>query len=87
MIETIVVLLLLAIVCLGLVAIGFKLSENRLSTDRIQLERERRSLDAEWTALDNTRRIREVFLGARRMMQDENRAHAARPNSPRAGDR
>lgn len=58
----------------------------RLLSYREEVERQRQQLDAEWRALDNTRRLRAVFLDARRQMADEARLHGMRPD-PRAGGR
>jgi hypothetical protein len=54
-----------------LVLLGFLAASGELVSDRAALDAERDALDAEWRALDQTRRIRSVFLHARRAMQSE----------------
>lgn len=54
-----------------LVGLGWQLAVENLRYVRSGLQNQRDLLDAEWRALDDTRRIREVFLVARRAMQRE----------------
>jgi Na+-transporting NADH:ubiquinone oxidoreductase subunit NqrC len=53
------------------VMLGYVLAEDKLAADRAELDQQRQVLDAEWTALENTQRVRSVFLAARRAMQRE----------------
>jgi Na+-transporting NADH:ubiquinone oxidoreductase subunit NqrC len=53
------------------VTLGYVLAEGKLAHDRAELDQQRQVLDAEWTALENTQRVRAVFLAARRAMQRE----------------
>lgn len=74
-----VVLIVLALVA-GLVWIGYQLAEGRLEGDRQKLDddsdAERGLLDAEWTALEQTRRVNDVFFAARdAMRQAQDEAH------------
>lgn len=50
-------------------AIGWWLARLRHRRERARLQQTRELLDAEWQALDGTRRVREVFMTARRAMQ------------------
>lgn len=59
----------------AVVYLGWWLAISGLRRERSQLQTERTALDAEWQALDNTRRVRAVFLAARRAMQREAQAH------------
>ena len=53
------------------VALGWWLAMEHLAAFRRSLHLQRNLLDAEWRALDQTRRVREVFLAARRNMQQQ----------------
>lgn len=75
----------------GLVWLGYLLAEGRLEDDRQKLnddsDTERGLLDAEWTALEQTRRVNDVFFAARdamRRAQDEAGSFETR-RPPRAG--
>lgn len=84
MLAVVVVFFLVAGLCVGLIAIGYVYAACRLLSYREEAEQQRQQLDAEWRALDNTRRLRSVFLDARRQMADDARLHGMRPN-PQAG--
>lgn len=62
----------LLVLGLMLIALGYWLAYHRLAEQR-------QALDAEWHALDNTRRVRAVFLHARLAMREE-ALRAARMN-------
>lgn len=64
--------------------LGYWVAVEKLSHDRARVVRERTALDAEWKALDRTRRVREVFFDARRAMQEE--AQRYWPTNPEQGD-
>lgn len=85
MLGVAVMFLLVAGLCGGLVAIGYGFAECVQASDREDMERQRHQLDAEWQALDSTRRLRAAFLDARLQMADEARLHGMR-STPRAGD-
>lgn len=73
-VSLISVVLLVGLV-VGLVYLGWVTAHNRL-------RHERQLLDAEWRALDDTRRIRAIFLTARRALQaDASRRDTTRPPS------
>ena len=58
-----------------LVWLGYQFAHEKLSVDRLRVERERKALDAEWQALDRTRRIRDTFFSARIAMREEARRY------------
>jgi hypothetical protein len=59
-----VVLLILAILA-GLIWLGYQLAHEDLAEDRTELDARRQVLDVEWQALENSRRVNEVFFSAR----------------------
>jgi hypothetical protein len=63
------------VACVGsLVWLGFQFAKGKLEDDQEKLDSERQVLDAEWTALEQTRRVNDVFFSARdamRRAQDE----------------
>lgn len=61
-----------------LIYIGWQAAADSFRHDREQLQQQREALDAEWQALDNTRRVREVFWTARRAMQGSTAARTGR---------
>jgi hypothetical protein len=70
------------IFALVLVWIGYHLALNNFRYDRECLAEQRQALEAEWQALENTRRVRSVFLRARRAMQDQARQAQAGMSPP-----
>lgn len=69
---TVVVLISILILLAALCAIiGYQWALDRLDVQRHHLASQREALDAEWQALEQTRRLRELFLTARRAMQAE----------------
>lgn len=75
------VLALALVISALLVAIGYGLAVNELYYDRTDVEAQRQALDDEWRMLDQTRRVRSIFLAARQAMQ----AEAQRHQTPGAG--
>lgn len=69
--SVIAVVLLGTVLISGLLYLGWRLAIHDLRRQRQGLRAERDLLDAAWRALDDTRRVREVFLVARRAMQRE----------------
>jgi hypothetical protein len=64
----------------GLVWLGVHLAEGAMEEDKGELDTQRLVLDAEWTALEQTRRVNDVFFRARdAMRQAEADAHERRP--------
>ncbi|MCU1685419.1 MAG: hypothetical protein JWQ81_6158 [Amycolatopsis sp.] len=62
-----VILVLLGLVFLaGLVWFGYMIAREELSDE---IETKRQMLDAEWTAMENTRRVNSVFFSAREAMR------------------
>lgn len=70
-VGALVLLILAMLVVGGLLHAGWWLAISGLRAERDGLHQQRQALDAEWTALDDTRRVREVFLVARRALQHE----------------
>ena len=87
MLGLLLVLVILGVV-FGLFWLGYKGAERDLGEERDVLETERDLLDAEWTALEQTRRVNDVFFRARdamRRAQDEAGGSDSR-RPPRTGD-
>jgi hypothetical protein len=63
-----VFVLLMALVAF-LVWLGYVLARERTSAERAELDEQRDVLDAEWTALEQTRRVNDVFFRARDAMR------------------
>lgn len=70
----------------ALVWVGYRLATDKLQGDRTAVEQQRAALDAEWQQLDQTRRVRSVFLAARRAMHAE-AERAMWPSDERADKR
>lgn len=69
--TTIVMVVLVLLLVALLVWFGFELAGCLLEHQRAAVRRDRQRLAVEWNALENTRRVRSVFLDARRAMQRE----------------
>jgi Tfp pilus assembly protein PilN len=82
-ISLVAIVLVLVLLCLLLVWLGYQLAVDNLRTDREHLDHQRVALRAEWQQLDRIRRVRAVFLSARRAMQ----AEADRHRRPTTDDR
>lgn len=76
--EALFILLFLLAIMAGLIALGYCLAADRLADDRAQLDVQRQALDIEWQALENGRRVNEVFFQARQAMRG-GRAGATAP--------
>jgi hypothetical protein len=75
-------LLLLALMIL-LICLGYQLSHDKVSAERDELDERRQVLDVEWMALEQTRRINEVFFQARQALRHaEADARQRRPIDP-----
>ena len=70
--EALLVLLVLAIVAV-LIWLGYALAQVVLVEDQAQLAQQRQALDVEWQALENGRRVNDVFFQARQAMRDAER--------------
>ncbi len=75
----VLLLLLLLVLIAFLIFLGYQLARGRFSADRQELKIERQVLDAEWTALDNIRRVNDVFFQARQAMGKVERERHRRP--------
>jgi Tfp pilus assembly protein PilO len=78
LLPVLLLLLLLALIAF-LIFLGYQLAHEKFSADREELEVERQVLNAEWTALDNIRRVNDVFFQARQAMREAERQ--GRPRS------
>ena len=54
-----------------LIWLGYQLAVTKLRADRARLDYQQAALAEEWRRLDHTRRVRAVFLAARRAMRAE----------------
>jgi len=72
------VLLVLGIVA-GLLWLGYAFALAVLAEDRAQLAEQRQALDVEWQALENSRRVNDVFFQARQAMREAERERRPRP--------
>ncbi|MGH3903846.1 MAG: hypothetical protein ACRDTE_06615 [Pseudonocardiaceae bacterium] len=73
------IFLLAVVVVALLISLGYLLAHDKLADDQAELEQQRQALDMEWQALENGRRVSEVFFRARQTMRD-----VARERRPRA---
>jgi cell division protein FtsL len=69
--DALAIVLLLLVGMAALIWVGYQFAVDKLHEDRTQVEQQKAALKAEWQQLDATRRIRSVFLSARRTMQAE----------------
>lgn len=60
--------------------LGYQFAADKLHDDRRRLDQRRAALDAEWQALDQTRRLRELFFTASRAMRAEARRAMQQPD-------
>lgn len=65
------VILAAVLAAVGLVWLGYAMASAYLSAIQANVTRERQALRAEWRALEETARVRAIFLNARRAMQRE----------------
>ncbi len=72
------VLLVLGIVA-GLLWLGYALALAVLAENRAQLTEQRQALDIEWQALENGRRVNDVFFQARQAMREAEQERRPRP--------
>ncbi len=68
--SVLLALLLCALAAL-LIVLGWQMAVGHFRRDRDHLLLQRQALNAEWKTLENTRRVRGLFLDARRAMQRE----------------
>lgn len=71
--ATLLVVLLIAAVALGLLYGGYRIACDELCEDRAAVEQQRQALEVEWQALENSRRINDVFFQARQAMRSAER--------------
>ncbi|MGH2366912.1 MAG: hypothetical protein ACRDI2_01830 [Chloroflexota bacterium] len=64
------IFLLAVVVVALLISLGYLLAHDKLADDQAELEQQRQALDMEWQALENGRRVSDVFFRARQAMRD-----------------
>jgi Tfp pilus assembly protein PilO len=67
---TFLIVLCILVAATAFLWLGYQLAVDKLDDDRHQVEQQRDALKAEWQQLDNTRRLRAVFMSAHRQMHD-----------------
>lgn len=86
--DGLLVAMSVAVGAAALLWLGYQLAADKLHRERQQLKQEKAALQAEWRQLDQTRRVRAVFLTARRAMQQEAMRSACSPaDVDQGGDR
>lgn len=63
------VFLLILVVVAFLLSLGYVLARERTSSERAELDEQREVLDIEWSALEQSRRVNDVFFRARDAMR------------------
>lgn len=69
--STVLIIICILVAAGAFLWLGYQLAVGKLDDDRQQVEQQQDALKAEWQQLDATRRLRAVFLSARRAMQAE----------------
>jgi cell division protein FtsL len=64
-----IVFLLIMALAFFLIWVGYRLARDHLADDKEAVDTQRQVLDAEWTALEQTRRVNDVFYRARDAMR------------------
>ena len=77
--EALVVVLLVLALGAWFLWIGYRLAEDKLAQDRAVVEQQRQALAVEWQALENGRRVNDVFFQARQAMREAERERRPRP--------
>ena len=66
---SVIVGVLVTAAMIGLIWLGYWGAEHDLAEERDELNSQRNKLDAQWTALEQTRRVNDVFFLARDAMR------------------
>jgi hypothetical protein len=77
--EALFILLFLLAAMAGLIALGYVLARDKLVGDQAELDQQRQVLDVEWQALENGRRVNDVFFQARQAMREAEREQRPGP--------
>jgi len=77
--EALFIFLLVLAVVVGLIWLGYGLAHDKLADDQVALAQQRQALDVEWQALENGRRVNDVFFQARQAMRQAERERRPRP--------
>lgn len=68
--EAFFILLFLLAAVAGLISLGYIVAHDKLTADYAEVEQQRQALDVEWQALENGRRVNEVFFQARQAIRE-----------------
>jgi len=68
--EALFILVLVLAVVVGLIWLGYALAQDELKADQTALAQQRQALAVEWQALENGRRVNDVFFRARQAMRE-----------------
>ncbi|MCA1702887.1 MAG: hypothetical protein LC808_06290 [Actinobacteria bacterium] len=79
MMEALFIVLLVLAIIAGLLWLGYAFALAVLVEDRARLAQQRQALDVEWQALENGRRVNDVFFQARQAMRQAERERRPRP--------
>ncbi len=77
--EALFILVLVLAVVAGLMWLGYALAQGELEADQTALAQQRQALDVEWQALENGRRVNDVFFQARQAMRLAEQERRPRP--------
>ncbi|MCA1675454.1 MAG: hypothetical protein LC799_25800 [Actinobacteria bacterium] len=77
--EALFILVLVLAVVVGLIWLGYALAQDELEADQTALAQQRQALDVEWQALENGRRVNDVFFRARQAMREAEQERRPRP--------
>ncbi len=77
--EVLIAFLLMLGIFVGLIWLGYGIAQDQLEADRAALAHQRQALDIEWQALENGRRVHEVFFQARQAMREAEQERRPRP--------
>jgi cell division protein FtsL len=76
--EALFIFLLVLAVFAGLIWLGYGLAHDKLADDQVALAQQRQALDVEWQALENGRRVNDVFFQARQAMRQAEQERRSR---------
>ncbi|MDQ3151017.1 MAG: hypothetical protein M3R63_04600 [Actinomycetota bacterium] len=77
--DALFIFLLVLAVVVALVWFGYAVAQEEFDEDRAAVEQQRQALDVEWQALENGRRVNDVFFQARQAMRQAERERRPRP--------
>lgn len=77
--EAFFIVLFLLTLMAGLIWLGYLLAHDKLTGDQAELDQQRQALGVEWQALENGRRVNDVFFRARQAMREAEQEQRPRP--------